>query len=196
MFDTVTKQSETVGKLLSSPENDPVSWARQSAGFENKCDKFILKQKNFTRQYAHVYSARLMELRPELENTVSSKYGDKYPIRRLFELKVGEECIVIGTLFKHMELKPNILKEISEEHHLITVPADGRYTEDEDKVILEDELQRILLKGNVDKHHLATGAIVAMRGLERDEDRGKFYVEEFTFLGLSEQQPKPCLSED
>ena len=82
------------------------------------------------------------------------------------------------------------------QHHLVTVPSDGRYTDDEDKLILEDELQRITLKGSFDIHQLATGAIVAIHGMERDDDRGKFHVKEFCFLGLPEQQPKPELEND
>ena len=41
--------------------------------------------------------------------------GSKVNIKKLFEMSAGQKCCVIGTLFKSMELKPNILKEISKD---------------------------------------------------------------------------------
>ncbi|EDS43250.1 DNA polymerase delta small subunit [Culex quinquefasciatus] len=51
--------------------------------------------------------------------------------------------LLIGTLLKHHELKPNILREISEEGQLAPQPPRSRYTIEGDILILEDALQHI-----------------------------------------------------
>ena len=41
--------------------------------------------------------------------------GGKVPMKQLCDIQHDERCVIVGTLFKDMILKPNILKEISEE---------------------------------------------------------------------------------
>lgn len=75
-----------------------------------------------------------------------------------------EKCVLIGTLFKHQPLKPSILREISEETQLTPQPARDNYVDDSDKLILEDELQRIRLLGKIDVHTIVTGVVCAVLG--------------------------------
>lgn len=95
-----------------------------------------------------------------------------------------------------MELKPSILKELSEEHGMTPQPVMSKFTDDGDKLILEDELQRIFLIGNVDVQATATGVIVAVRGHEPEDNRGKFMVKDICYRELPAQVDYPVLEED
>lgn len=95
--------------------------------------------------------------------------GSKYAIKKMFELDEDhpQQCIIIGTIFKHQTLKPSILKELSEETQLAPQPPRFQYSADDDLLILEDELQRIRLVGDaMDVHQMVTGIVCAVLGME------------------------------
>lgn len=110
---------ETFDDFLT--ENDP---EREVCDYKNLSVRFSNVSKDFSKQYAHIYAARLGTMRQILLKKVKLKWGDKYPVRKLFELKEEKEetCVIIGTLFKHQELKPSILKQLSEELQLLPEP--------------------------------------------------------------------------
>lgn len=155
-------------------------------------DRFRFKGPNdYSKQFAHIYASRLAQMRKLLTVIVQEKWGKstnfnrkfinrvfyltrlyiwligkKYPLKRMADLREDnpEKCILIGTLFKHQPLKPSILRELSEETQLAPQPARDNYVDDTDKLILEDELQRIRLLGKIDVHTIVTGVVCAVLG--------------------------------
>ncbi|XP_073844260.1 DNA polymerase delta subunit 2 [Musca autumnalis] len=164
--------------------------------YENLSQKFLAKSFDYQRQFFHLYSHRLSEMTALLTKRAEEHWGKTVPIKKLCDLREEneEECILIGTIYKHQEHKPSILKEISEENQLAPQPARHHYSDPEDKVILEDELQRVRLHGKVRCEEMATGVVCAVMGLI--EEDGRFDVQEILFYEGGIQRPLPKKGED
>ncbi|XP_035513973.1 DNA polymerase delta subunit 2 [Morone saxatilis] len=193
MFSDLSAQKHG-SSLLSRPASEhqgPV-FERLSLVYSPCSERYKVGERSFSRQYAHIYAARLMQMRPLLSERAEQKWD--VPIRKLCDLQTGEQCCIVGTLFKRMDLQPSILREISDEHNLLPQPARAKYISDTDELILEDELQRIKLEGKIDRDRCVTGSVIAIYGAERND--GKFTVEDFCMADLPLQTPRPALSSD
>ncbi|PIK51870.1 putative DNA polymerase delta subunit 2 [Apostichopus japonicus] len=120
--------------------------------------------------------------------------GDRDQNIQTLPVEGTREVLYHRDLLQAHELKPSILDEVSEEYNLIPQPKKDRYTSDSDTLILEDELQRITLVGNINIQTACTGMVVAVLGEEKEN--GKFHVEDTCFMNLQQPSPLPALEED
>ena len=88
----------------------------KNSNYINQSESYLIKKKNYNRQYAPLYAERLASIRPELEKAAVKKWDNKYQVTKsLVDLEYNQKSIIIGTLFKEMKKKPNILKEIADD---------------------------------------------------------------------------------
>ncbi len=64
----------SAGGLLSEP-SEPASFTRSEANYDDHSERFVIKDKTFQRQYAHIYASRLWSLRPKVESAAKRKWG-------------------------------------------------------------------------------------------------------------------------
>ncbi|KAK6645537.1 hypothetical protein RUM43_001814 [Polyplax serrata] len=171
--------------------NTEVTLTRSVVQYENLSQRFVCLKRDFKRQFAHIYACRLKSMKESVIQSSVAKWGKNIPIRKLTDLteENDEKCIVIGTLFKHQELKPSILKEISEEQQVTPQPVISNFMSENDELVLEDEMQRIKLEGNINVKKMITGIVVALLGFETSD--GKFVVEDVCFAGANAYPEKP-----
>nr|VZI44276.1 unnamed protein product [Spirometra erinaceieuropaei] len=170
---------------------------------------------SFTSQFADIYNRRLLTARPALEASACKRWGASksaganLPFRSLADIQTNEECVIIGTLYKEMSLRPSVIRQLAEleqggsiKSGLVPLFADGlsrpRLTTAEDQVFLEDEVQRIALSASDSDFfedcrliaaHLVTGVVVALRGRELESTPGTFTVSDALFLEPGPEHP-------
>ncbi len=89
-----------------------------SSTYTNKSDGFLIKKKTYDYQYAPLYAERLISMRTEVEKAALKKWEDRYTVKKsLVDLEKHKKSIIIGTLFKEMKNKPNILKELADDEN-------------------------------------------------------------------------------
>lgn len=86
-------------------------------------------------------------------STSSSSSSSRFPraeyVRRILDVKQGQICFVIGTIYCSMHLKPDVLEELTREQYLPPQPPSATYADPEsDEFFVEDESGRVRLVGD------------------------------------------------
>ncbi|KAK8635077.1 hypothetical protein V6N13_022955 [Hibiscus sabdariffa] len=119
---------------------------KQSTYFSFDENFAIQKEVYRDQQYSQIFFARLHMMRTLLYSLVP-KWKSHLSVCTVLGLEEGKECIIVGTLYKHMKLKPCILDEYSKEE----TSAGAFFVEDVLEAGLPPQIERPL-KSREDKY--------------------------------------------
>ncbi|KAK7259527.1 hypothetical protein RIF29_25136 [Crotalaria pallida] len=141
------------------------------------------------QQYSHIYFARLHLMRTLLYSLVSH-WKPLSPVCTVLGLEENKECVIVGTLYKHMKLKPRILDEYAKERSVVPLVKPHNFVHSDDYLVLEDESGRVKLGGNfISPSQYVTGLVVALHGMSTVA--GEFLVLDVLEAGLPPQIDRP-----
>ncbi|KAF2405122.1 hypothetical protein EJ06DRAFT_502077 [Trichodelitschia bisporula] len=183
---------------LQDPSDHEFPVSTRVASTYNPLHTFELpkgEEKGYSQQFADMYFLRLVALKPTVEKIAAEAWaefelaGEKArQVERVLDVRQGELCWMVGTVFMELPLKPNVLDDLVKEHWIAAPPAREKYIsyDDKDKAFLEDESGRLRLTGaHLKSHLLVTGCIVAVMGSENAA--GEFEVVDIKFPDLPAQ---------
>ncbi|XP_078037909.1 DNA polymerase delta subunit 2 [Augochlora pura] len=163
----------------------PLTYPRRSWKFKD-FEQFKICSKNFNVQYHSIYNARLAALKDQLLQKAKAKWA-QYEVATLSELvekNQDNNYIVIGTLYKHQELKPSILQDLTKELQLPTHSSRTNYASFKDILFLEDDALRVKLVGNhMNIQRVITGIVCAVLGHQLAN--GEFDVIDWCYPGCT-----------
>ncbi|KAI2465669.1 DNA polymerase alpha/epsilon subunit B-domain-containing protein [Annulohypoxylon bovei var. microspora] len=199
----MTSLDDIPGNLLRKPSGKPEDELERASSNYKPLHSFRLdKDKPYKQQFADMYFLRLTKIKPAVEQLATDAWdgkiiGDETVKRaeRVLDIRQGELCWVIGTVYMDMPLKPNILEDVSKDRWLSAPISNKKYYSEDgsDAVTLEDESGRIRLVGDVlDSVILVTGCIMAAMGTENAN--GELEVMDLKFPDLPPQPDRWALS--
>lgn len=138
-------------------------------------------------QYAQTYFARLMIMRPILSKRAETEFPT-LKVEQILNLPEGKECLAIGTVYKDMKLKPNVLSEYTKDLGVTAAVGPGaKLVSSDDVLILEDEKARMVLRGaEALINQVVTGVTMIVRGSAAAG--GEFEVTDWRFAGIPPPQ--------
>ncbi|KAH7132069.1 DNA polymerase alpha/epsilon subunit B-domain-containing protein [Dendryphion nanum] len=158
--------------------------------------------RQYKQQFADMYFLRLAQLKEAVRQRAEDAWGDfqlgnekAIKVDRVLDVRQGELCWVIGTVYMEMSLKPNILDDISKEHWIAAPPARETYRSEggTHEMMLEDESGRLRIIGDSMTDDYVTGCILAALGTEQSD--GTFQVIATQYADLP-RQPQRWERED
>ncbi|XP_038975812.1 DNA polymerase delta small subunit isoform X1 [Phoenix dactylifera] len=177
-------------------DGSPKHFDRKQAVYQNLDERYVIHGERYRgQQYSQIYFTRLHHMR-NLLNSLVPKWKPHLPVHTILGLEEGKECIIIGTMYKHMKLKSSILDEYSKERSTVPLVKPHNFMHPDDHLILEDESGRVKLAGTfLAPSVYVTGIVVALHGKETSD--GDFFVQDVLEAGLPPQIEQPLdLRED
>eukprot|EP00920_Eleutheroschizon_duboscqi_P023817 GHVT01059268.1.p1 GENE.GHVT01059268.1~~GHVT01059268.1.p1 ORF type:complete len:414 (+),score=99.50 GHVT01059268.1:190-1431(+) len=147
----------------------------------------------YMEQYSSMYLIRLCLMKQRLLEAARKLWGSNAETKpkssRRLEFLDGikdiaghGECVVVGTLYKEMALKPSVFKEAKDELELEVPPQS--FLSESDSLLIEDQSARVNifpLPGVFDVDRIVSGMTIAVRG--HVDGRGRFVASDFCLPG-------------
>ncbi|KAG8623870.1 hypothetical protein KVT40_008846 [Elsinoe batatas] len=184
-------------EALLQPPTTPVTTPSRLPSSYLPLPTFLLptSSRTYTQQFSDLYFSRLALLKRPTTSLADSIWSSfrlgstqAQRVDRVLDVRQGDLCYIIGTVFVEMPLKPNVLEDVGREEWISAPVGRGKFFEEQEgeeaagtkgwkgrKVMLEDESGRLRLTGDaLERVLLVTGAIVAVLGTENRD--GEFEV--------------------
>ncbi|KAK4155453.1 DNA polymerase alpha/epsilon subunit B-domain-containing protein [Chaetomidium leptoderma] len=189
--------------LLQKPSGEALDLLERSESNYTPLHSFALpKDRQYQQQFADIYFLRLTKIKPAVEAVASAAWAETIlagetatKVDRVLDVRQGQLCWVVGTVYMDMPLKPSVLEDVVKDRW-ISAPttSDHYYAESgSESCSLEDDSGRIRLVGNVLRDYfLVTGCIIGVMGTENAS--GDFEVIDLKFADLPPQPERWSLS--
>eukprot|EP00922_Rhytidocystis_sp_ex-Travisia-forbesii_P056593 GHVS01083751.1.p1 GENE.GHVS01083751.1~~GHVS01083751.1.p1 ORF type:complete len:259 (-),score=27.06 GHVS01083751.1:745-1521(-) len=135
--------------------------------YVNKSEAYRLRQHKYTQQYMEMYFHRYHQLQHAIKSNALRLWKGCNLLERIKNVVTGVECVIIGTIYKDMTLKPCVLSQYMDEANQQSATPLTSYLSDSDSLFMEDETARVALSSLCPKSFV-TGLVVAVKGVQNE----------------------------